>query len=139
MQNRVFFPQSAVDQWGIDSKIDLVAGELILLAEGRRYKVEEAVRVVLEVSGESDEHQLVGKVKAKRALDEIGAELLETSMILGDNAYDVVPGWMGTATSPFADHLMSADRMAARGGKTDLGHVLKTDEELLTRFLADEL
>lgn len=139
MQNRVFFPQPAVDQWGIDSKIDLVAGELILLAEGRRYKVEEAVRVVLEVSGANDEHKLVGKVKTKRALDEVGAELLETSMILGENAYDVVPGWMGTATSTFADHLMSADRMAARGGKTDLGDLLKTDEQLLTRFVADEL
>ena len=39
MQNRVFFPQSAVDQWGIDGKIDLVGNDLILLGEGRRYKV----------------------------------------------------------------------------------------------------
>jgi hypothetical protein len=139
MQNRVFFPQSAVDQWGIDGKIDLVAGELILLADGRRYKVEEAVRIVTEVTGANDDRQIIGKVKPKRALDEIGAELLESSMILGDNAYDVVPGWMGTPTGPFADHLLSPERMKARGGKTDVGAGLHTDEELLTRFMNDEL
>jgi hypothetical protein len=139
MQNRVFFPQSAVDQWGIDGKIDLVAGELILLADGRRYKVEEAVRVVTEVTGANDDRQIIGKVKPKRALEEIGAELLESSMILGDNAYDVIPGWMGTPTGPFAEHLLSPERMKARGGKTDVGAGLNNDEELLKRFLNDEL
>jgi hypothetical protein len=139
MQNRVFFPQSAVDLWGIDGKIDLVSGELILLAEGRRYKVEECVHVVAEVSGANDEHAIVGKVKSKRALAEIGAEILENSMILGDNAYDIAPGWMGVATSPFAEHLLSPERMEARGGKTDLGAGPRNDEELLKRFAADQL
>jgi hypothetical protein len=139
MQNRVFFPQSAVDQWGIDGKIDLVNGELILLADGRRYKVEEAVRIVTEVTGANDDRKIIGKVKAKRALDEIGAELLETSMILGDNAYDVVPGWIGTPTSSFADHLLSPDRMKARGGKTDQGTSPHTEEELLQRFVTENL
>ena len=139
MQNRVFFSQAAVDQWGIDGKIDLVAGDLILLAEGRRYKVEEAVRIVTEVTGANDDRKIIGKVKPKRALDEIGAELLETSMILGDNAYDVVPGWIGTPCGPFADHLSSPERMAARGGRTDLGTGPHTDEELLQRFVADNL
>lgn len=139
MQNRVFFPQSAVDQWGIDGKIDLVSGELILLAEGRRYKVEECVRVVAEVTGAKDAHAIVGKVKPKRALDEIGAEILENSMILGDNAYDVVPGWVGTPTSAFADHLLSPERMQARGGRTDQGSGPRTDEEMLKRFQEDRL
>jgi hypothetical protein len=137
MQNRVFFSQASVDQWGIDGKIDLVAGDLILLAEGRRYKVEEAIRIVTEVTGANDDRKIIGKVKAKRALDEIGAELLETSMILGDNAYDVVPGWLGTPSCPFADHLLSPERMAARGGQTDLGTGPRTDEELLQSFVAD--
>ena len=139
MQNRVFFPQSCVDQWGIDGKIDLVGSELILLKEGRRYKVEEAVRIVLEVTGANEEHKLVGKVKPKRALDEIGAEILESSMILGDNAYDVVPGWMGVPANTFAQHLDSPERMAARGDRTDVGVQPRTDEELLARFVADEL
>ena len=139
MHNRVFFPQSAVDQWGIDGKIDLVGGELILLKEGRRYKVEEAVHIVAEVTGANEEHKIVGKVKPKRALDEIGAEILQDSMILGDNAYDVVPGWMGAPSGTMAEHALSPERMKARGDRTDIGAQPKTDEELLTRFLADEL
>ena len=133
MQNRVFFPQSAVDQWGIDGKIDLVAGELILLADGRRYKVEEAVRIVSEVTGANDDRKIVGKVKPRRALDEIGAELLENSMILGDNAYDVVTGWMGTPSGTYASHLRSPERMS--GERTDEGTGPKTDEELLKKFV----
>lgn len=95
MDNRVFFPQLALDQWGIDGKVDLTQTELILLPEGRRYKIEESVRVVREVTGADDEHKLVGKVKPKAFLVGLGAEMLENSMILGDNAYDVVPGWAG--------------------------------------------
>jgi hypothetical protein len=139
MQNRVFFPQTALDQWGIEGKIDLTGSELILLADGRRYKIVEAVRVVAEVTGANDVHKIIGKVKANSALEEIGAEILENSMIIGDNAYDVVPGWMGTPTSPFADHLLSPDRMRARGNRTDVGSGPNTDEELLQRFLAGTL
>ncbi len=139
MQNRVFFPQASLDQWGIDGKVDLGASELILLAEGRRYKVVEAVRVVAEVTGANDAHGIIGKVKPKAALEEIGAEILENSMIIGDNAYDVVPGWMGTPTTTFADHLLGPERMKARGNKTDVGSGPTTDEELLKRFLDDTL
>ncbi|MBS2017233.1 MAG: hypothetical protein JST00_30400 [Deltaproteobacteria bacterium] len=139
MQNRVFFPQLAVDEWGIEGKIDLTGNEIIVLADGRRYKVEEAVRIVAEVTGANEEQKLVGKVKPKRALDEIGAEILENSMILGDNAYDIVPGWMATPSSPFADHLLSPERMKAREGRTDIGTGPHTDEELLERFLEGTL
>src|SRR5687768_6775251 len=87
MQNQVFFPQLLLDQWGIEGKIDLTATELIVLAEGRRYKISEAVHVVAEVSGANDEQKLVGKVKPNALLNELGAEIFENSMILGENAY----------------------------------------------------
>jgi hypothetical protein len=135
MQNRVFFPQASLDQWGVDGKIELSANELILLADGRAFKIIEAVHVVAEVTGANDGHKIIGKVKPKAALDEIGAEILENSMIIGDNAYDVVPGWMGTPTTAFADHLLSPQRMKARGGKTDVGAGPHSDEELLKKFL----
>lgn len=135
MQNRIFFPQAALDQWGVEGKVGLSASELILLAEGRSYKVVEAVHVVTEVTGANDAHQIVGKVKSKASLEELGAEILENSMIIGDNAYDVIPGWAGMAKSKFADHLLSGERMSARGGKTDVGSAPNTDEELLRRFL----
>jgi hypothetical protein len=139
MENRVFFPQAGIDEWNIDGKVDLAGGELILLAEGRRYKVVEAVHVVAEVTGAKDGRGIVGKVKPRASLDEIGAEILEGSMIIGDNAYDVVPGWMGTPTTSFAAHLLSGDRMKARGNKTDVGTGPRSEEDLLEKFAKGKL
>lgn len=134
MQNRVFFPQASLDQWGIEGKIELSPTELVVLAEGRRYAITEVVRIVVEVTGANDPHGFLGKVKDKAELEAMGAEILENSMILGDNAYDVVPGWAGVPVSSFSDHLLSPERMSARNGRTDIGAGPKSDEEMLIRF-----
>ena len=80
MQNRVFFPQAALDQWMIDGCIDLSGTELTVLAEARRYEVVEAVRVLKEVTTGEDPKNILGRVKSKKFLEELGAELLESSM-----------------------------------------------------------
>lgn len=139
MESRVFFPQPAIDEWAVEGKVDLVGNELVIIADGRRYHVVEAVRVVAEVTGANDDRGIVGKVKPMAALEEIGAEILESSMIIGDNAYDVVPGWMGNATTAFHDHLMSPERMKARGNRTDVGSGPNSDEDLLQRFVEGTL
>lgn len=100
----MFFPQPALDQWILEGLIELSRVELILLADGRHYKIDEAVRIVAEVTGSPDPHALVGKVKPRVELVEKGAEILESSMILGDNAYDVVPGFLATPDQPWAAH-----------------------------------
>ena len=94
-KNRVFFPQAALDQWISEGKVDLAGDELTIKAEARRYRILEAARVLGEVTGLPDANELVGKVKTRLYLSELGAELLEDSMVLGDNAYDVVPGFVG--------------------------------------------
>ncbi len=127
-----------MDQWGIDGKIDLLNGELILLADARRYKVEECIRVVVEVSGAPDAHAVLGKVKSKRALSELGAEILENSMILGDNAYDVVPGWFGTPSTPLNEFVASPERAEALGRNPALASNPPTDEALLQSFVQRE-
>ena len=133
MQNRVFFPQSALDQWIVDGTVDLQRGELTLLAEGRRFTLEEGVRVLREVSGAGDTAQLNGRVKTRASLEAQGAEIVEGSMLLGEAAYDVDPGWLGTPVGSFAAHVSA--RKKARTGKAG-GAAPKSDEELLARFLA---
>jgi hypothetical protein len=137
MKNRVFFPQAALDQWIVDGSVELNDGELTIIAEGRRYRLAEAVRVLREVSGAGDAHELMGRVKARMYLEQLGAEIVETSMLLGDAAYDVEPGWLGIPVGTFADHVGSDARKRARGGKP--GTDPKTDEDLLARFLAKNL
>jgi len=136
MQNRVFFPQEALDQWTVDGKVDLRGGELTILAEKRMYRLLEAVHVVREVTGARDPHDLIGKVKAKPYLLELGAELFETSMLIGDNAYDVVPGWLGRPASTFRDHVASDERRRAnKESLADFDDEPKTDEDVLQRCL----
>jgi hypothetical protein len=139
MRNRVFFPQSSLDQWTVEGKIELTPTELVIVAEGRGYAIAEVVRVVVEVTGSNDPHGIIGKVKDKAELETMGAEILENSMIIGDNAYDIVPGWAGAPLGSFDDHLESPQRMAARQGTTDQGTGPKSDEDLLLRFAAGTL
>jgi hypothetical protein len=137
MKNRVFFPQSALDQWIVDGSVEVQDGELMIAGEGRRYRLAEAVRVLREVSGAGDGHELVGRVKALDYLDQLGAEIVEGSMLLGEAAYDVEPGWLGIPVGTFAEHVGSDARKKARAGKP--GTDPKTDEDLLARFLAKNL
>jgi len=123
MRNRVFFPQDALDLWAADDRVEVTPDELVLRAEGRKFKVVEAVRVLREVTGTADPNELVGKVKSRAYLAELGAELLEGSMIIGDNAYDVVPGFVGAPASPFEDFRKASPGPAA------------SDEEILQRFV----
>ena len=110
----------------------------MILAEARRYQISEAIRVVSEVTGSPDKHDLVGKVKGKGALEELGAEILEDSMIIGDNAYEVVPGWLGTPIGSFQEHVTSAERVKAKAKRVVAGAAEAeptTDEDLLSRLL----
>jgi hypothetical protein len=137
MENEFFFPEAALNQWIVDEVVDVQNGELTILGEGRRYRLAEAVRVIREVSGALDGHNLVGRVKARAGLDRLGAEIVETSMLVGDTAYDVEPGWVGTPIGTFAQHEASDARKKARAGRA--GPQPRTDEELLVRFLAGGL
>ena len=67
---------------------------------------------------------------------DLGAELYEGSMIIGDFAYDVVPGWTGRPTSTFRDHVASeALRKTNKSSLEDFDDEPTTDEDVLTRCL----
>jgi hypothetical protein len=95
-KSRVFFPQEVIDRWIEHGEAELTGAELWVRSERRRYRVVEAVRVVREVSGAPDAFDMSGSVKTLGFLSELGAELLGDSMIVGDNAYETVIGWLGT-------------------------------------------
>lgn len=127
MKNRVFFPQGALDEWVAGDLVDLERDELTIRSENRKYRIVEAVRVLREVAGVPDQHELIGRVKTKGYLAELGAELLEESMIIGDAAYDVVPGFVGAPVGSFEQHRQSYSDAA------------ESDEELLAAFLAKSM
>ncbi len=122
----MFFPQEALDTWLLDDKVELVKDELSLRSEGRKFRITEASRVLKEITGTPDPFDLVGKVKSHGFLRELGAEIIDRSMLIGDNAYDIVPGFLGTPIGSMAEH---------RASLPDIQTAPKNEEELLGRFL----
>lgn len=134
MQNRIFFPQEALDHWVVEGSVELAGNQLTILGEGRRYRIAEAVHVVREVSGAVDANDVIGKVKSRVFFEELGAEILEESMIIGENAYEVKTGWLGAPTSTFEDHVRTRPQSAPTFTEEP-----RTDEDLLARFLLKNL
>lgn len=122
--NRVFFPQQLLDAWIADDRVDITGTALLLRDEGRRYDIAEAVHVLRDAAGGGDTNALLGKVKTREQLQDIGAEVFEGSMILGDDAYDVMPGFIGTPVGAAAETAPNAEA---------------GEEDLLAQFLIKSL
>jgi hypothetical protein len=95
-KNQLFFPQEALDRWLVNRVADLSGDQLWLRDPGQRFRLVEGVRVLTEVSGAEDPFDVCGTVRTVGYLLELGAELLGDSMIISENAYQIVPGWLGT-------------------------------------------
>jgi hypothetical protein len=133
MQNRIFFPQAALDHWVLEGSVELAGNQLTILGEGRRYRIAEAVRVLREVSGTPDANDVIGKVKSRVYFEELGAEVYESSMIIGENAYEVKTGWLGAPTTTFTEFVATRRPTGMAAGEFTAEP--KTDEDLLARFL----
>ncbi len=103
MTNSVFFPQTALDILIALQRVDLDGDELVM-PDGYRYTVVEAVRVLAEVTSGEDPLELCGRVRTRDDLtDTLGAELLGDSMLVEDSAYDVVNGFLGKPSNQISD------------------------------------
>jgi len=126
-KNRIFLPQDLLDHWLEQGSIELGPDELMIFPQRRRYRLVEAVRVVSEVTGAPDPFDIVGSVKTLGFLLELGAELLGDSMIVGDAAFQVVPGWLGTPLGSFSEYRLELGPVPARA---------QNDADLMSGFLA---
>jgi hypothetical protein len=97
---RVFVPQEAVESWLSAGRADLSRD--VLIFDGWRFAAQPAVRFLAEVAGGRDERQLIGRVQSTQQLDAIGAEHSHEAVLLGDNAYQVVEGYLLTLDQPTA-------------------------------------
>jgi hypothetical protein len=97
MAGLLFVAQAMLDSWADQGKIDFVGNVMTLLAgegKGRSYALDPAVRFMKVLSAETDPNQLLRKVKSMAQLRELGAEAVDASVILGDVAYEVEPGFL---------------------------------------------
>jgi hypothetical protein len=98
----LFVSQSMLDAWAGQGRIDFVGNVMTLLGgdgKGRSYALDPAVRFLRVVGADADPNALLHKVKSATQLRELGAEHLDSSVLLGDLAYEVDPGFLAEAAA----------------------------------------
>ena len=91
---RIYVSQALVDRWLGEGRIEL-DGDLLRLAGPRTSLfINPAVYFECVDGGDADPHQIVGCVKSSQELAQMGAEHYDTSVVLGDHAYTVQPGFI---------------------------------------------
>ena len=89
---KLFLPQAQLEEWALEDKADVRDGRLVVMVEGgASYPVVPAVHFLQLVSGE-DTHGLVARVKTEAQRQSLGGEQMADSALVGDSAYEVVPG-----------------------------------------------
>lgn len=134
-ENRLFVPQQMLDQWLSEDRVDVEGETMVTKPEGQRLELTTAVLFKAEVTGSADAHALLGKVLDLEQLAQIGAEHYADSVILGDNAYQVLEGFAGTPLRDESDDIaigtsLAGAARAALGERTGSGEI-----DLLARFL----
>jgi hypothetical protein len=92
---RIFVSQELIDQWSADERISIDGDVMILTLTQQRVRLVPAVRVLRVVSGSEDPYNLVGCVKSPSELVAVGGEQYMSSLLVGEVAYDVQPGYFG--------------------------------------------
>jgi hypothetical protein len=94
-RNRAFFSQDLVDAWLADGRIAIDGEIMRLTTDDSAFRLESAVLFQVEVSGAEDTLALCGKVKTLEAVAELPGEHATGSVVVGDNAYEVMDGFVG--------------------------------------------
>ncbi len=133
--NRLFVPQHMLDQWLSEERVEVEGEVMITKPEGQRFTLTTAVLFKDEVTGSPDAHDLLGRVKDLEQLAELGAEHYADSVILGDNAYQVVEGFAGTLIREPEEEGVAIGSSLAGAARAALGEGGTGEIDLLARFL----
>jgi len=137
--NRLFVSGALLDRWVTIGQVELGDGTLKIKPTGDRYTLEEAARVVGEATGTGDPEGLVGRVRTLAELSALGAEVLDRSVLIGEFAYDVVPGFVASPAGDSGERIPSARLLQELSALSEAPRPGQSDEELLARFLIEKL
>jgi hypothetical protein len=104
---RVFISQGCVDRW-------LGLGGIVLEGDLLRFTAVPEPYLFINPSvyferidgSDTDPYDIVGAVKTAQELAQMGADHYESSVVLGDFAYTVKPGFIATPVGPDGSPLM---------------------------------
>jgi hypothetical protein len=95
MPAKVFISQGAIDDWVSSERVEIQGSSLTF--KGRPGAVELVPASLFRhiSAGQTDPHSLVGKVLDEEAILALGGETYMSSVLLGETAYDIEPGFLG--------------------------------------------
>ena len=99
---RIFVAQTLIDRWLSEGWIQL-EGELLKLTAGGAATslfINPAVFFERVDGGDEDPYQVVGCVKSSQELSQMSADHIESSVLMGDQAYTVEPGFVAVPVGP---------------------------------------
>jgi hypothetical protein len=141
---RLFVAQALLATWVGQGRIDVDGTSLALSGDpgrARRYALEPAVRFLRVAGGGEDAAGLLARVKSLAQVKELGGEAMADSVVVGEVAYEVEPGFLAEAgVVEAASRAVPVDRPpdAGRPLPRDLEDRRK-EAEALARFLLDNL
>jgi len=91
----LFIAQHTLAAWMDQDKINFDDTIMTIKADGRTFKLIEAVRFVKIEGDDEDKPGLLGRVKTNLQLEEMGAERYRDSVLFEDIAYKVQEGFIG--------------------------------------------
>ena len=94
MARYLFIAQQTLDTWMDQDKVDFEHDVMKIKADGRAFRLIEAVRIVATEGGVADTAGLVGKVKTTEQLRKMGAERCSDSVLHKDIPYKVQEGFI---------------------------------------------
>lgn len=91
----MFIAQSTLEAWVDSGNVEVRENLVVLKKIHRSYTIEPAVKF-LAVVPEDRGQKLLGKVLTEKRIVELGGELLGDSVLFGETAFVVAPGYVGT-------------------------------------------
>ncbi|HEY5678357.1 MAG TPA: hypothetical protein VIR81_16305 [Myxococcales bacterium] len=154
MADHLFVPQSVLDRWSEQGRIQVDGNVLTILGEQKSFALTTAVRFLKMEAGE-DRAGLLAKVKTTDALKQMGAEHYMDSVLLGESAYQVQQGYLADANAlrraaaasqppPPRAPVPPAPRSAAGANPAPKtppaqGEKKEGEQDMLAQFLLDHL
>lgn len=98
--SRLFISIDRLEAWSAEGRASLDGDKMTLTELKRSFLMKPAVHFIKATGQDHDPHDLIGRVKSKLALEEMGAEQFASSVIFNDTAYEIVDGFIGEPLPP---------------------------------------
>lgn len=112
---KVFIAQAVIDAWVAADRVDVSGPVMSLRGSPGAWELRPASWFVNISAGSDEAQRLLGKVKDEEAVAALGGEAYMSSVIVGETAYEVQPGFLATpaAGAPARPLLAALHALAA--------------------------